>query len=320
MKTRIQTQFGIYLFVMIGALTVGCGVTQAPSSPSGFPPAVRALDINLAIANAAQKFPKMSSDYRLGPEDVLEITVYNIGDADAKLTPRTMKLRVSQQGIINIPLVGDVTVSGLTLTALEQVLRAKYDRYIHNPQVGIYVLENRSNRVSVIGAVRQPGIVDVTGSQTLIDVLAQVGGIQDSAGTQVHIYRKNQDKRESHIVDLVTLVNGTGTLDPEALSLLNMPLQAGDVVNVPQAGTFFVDGAIRSPGSFPLSSRYTLTQALTVAGGLNRELADTTDINIYRRRNGAQAERFSVSWADIMDGKAPDPHIAADDVDRKSVV
>ena len=56
--------------------------------------------------------------------------------------------------------------------------------------------------------------------------------------------------------------------------LVNMPVQAGDVINVPQSGMFFVDGAVRKPGSYPLTQSYTLTQALAIAGGADVDLAE----------------------------------------------
>ena len=93
-----------------------------------------------------------------------------------------------------------------------------------------------------------------------------------------------------------------------------MPVEAGDVINVPLAGMFFVDGAVGRPGSFALSRPYTLTQALAMAGGVNDNIAKYSDVSILRRRNGLEAEKISVDLKEIQAAKASDPWIEAEDV------
>jgi polysaccharide biosynthesis/export protein len=208
--------------------------------------------------------------------------------------------------MLSLPLLGDVPVAGLTTSGLEQLLRGRYNQYLHNPQVGVQVKEYRSQVVTVAGAVRTPVVYQLTGPKTLLDMLAIAGGISERAGSQVHLYRQGPEGRQSYVVDLLALANNP--------TLVNMAVQAGDVVNVPQAGMFFVDGAVRLPGSYALSRPYTLTQALSVAGGVNRELASYSGTTVYRRRPGAEAEIIPVDLTAIWDGKASDPPIEADDV------
>jgi polysaccharide export outer membrane protein len=283
---------------------------MAPPSHVALPPsspASSAIDeINNALTAASQQTPGASRDYQLGPEDLIQITLYNIPPGEAGVTPRTMEVRVSHEGQITLPLLGDVPVSGLTTSALEQWLRGKYDQYLHNPAVGVQVKEFRSQPVTVTGAVRNSGVYQLTGPKTLIDLLSIAGGLSDRAGGQVHVYRQGPEGRQNYVVDLLAL-----TSNP---SLVNMPVQAGDVINVQQAGMFFVDGAVRSPGSHALTRPYTLTQALSVAGGVNRELADYSGTTIYRRGNGVEAEMLPVDLSAIWAGKASDPRIEPDDV------
>jgi polysaccharide export outer membrane protein len=92
-----------------------------------------------------------------------------------------------------------------------------------------------------------------------------------------------------------------------------MPVRAGDVINVPPAGTFFVDGAVKNPGPFPLGRRYTLTQALTTAGGVDRELY-SANISIFRRTGSSGMENIPLDIDAIWAGSAADPQIEADDV------
>ena len=296
---------GLTLCILVGTGCARAPSTQVSQAASAGPPPMIA-EINNALTSAAAQNPLSSMDYRLGPEDLLQITLFNIPENDTGVTPRKTEARVSQEGKISLPLLGDVEVAGLTASALEQLLHGRYDQYLHNPQVGVYVKEYRSQQVSVMGAVRSPGMFQLTGPKTLVDLLTMAGGITDRSGNQVHIYRRGPEGRQTQVVDLLALATNP--------SLLNMPIEAGDVINVQQAGMFFVDGAVGKPGSFPLSQPYTITQALAVAGGVNRELASYSEVAIYRQRNGAEADRIPVDLSAIWDRTASDPQIQANDV------
>jgi polysaccharide export outer membrane protein len=243
----------------------------------------------------------------------LQITLFNVSGEEAKLTPRTQSIRVSQQGLISLPLIGEFRVVGLTAAGLEQELRKKYDKYIYNPQVGVSVMEYRQ-RVSVMGSVQKPGLFELTGPKTVIDILAMAGGVTDAAGTQVHIYRQGPNGRESHVIDLLVLASNASLINADNASLITKPVQSGDVVNVPPAGMFFVDGAVGRPGSYALGRRYSLTQALATAGGVNRDL-NSSDITIFRRKGAASGiEPINVDLNEILVGSTIDPQIEADDV------
>jgi polysaccharide export outer membrane protein len=255
-----------------------------------------------------------SADYRLGPDDLIQITIYNIPESDARLTPRTVSLRVSQQGVIVVPLIGEVTAKGMTSGELERELAKRYAKYIRTPHIGVLVVEYRQ-RVSVMGAVQKAGVFELNGPRTVIDMLALAGGVSDRAGNQVHVYRQDgKGGRASFVIDLTVLANTGGLLNEKNAAMVNMAVEAGDVVNVPQAGMFFVDGAVGRPGSYPLGRNYTLSQALATAGGVNLELADATDISIYRRRGPDQVENIPVDLDSIKAGTAVDPQVQSDDV------
>jgi polysaccharide export outer membrane protein len=286
--------------------------TDLPDQPNGNSAgSTVAADINRNIAAMAMGF--RSGDYQIGPEDQLQITLFNIpqGD-DGTITPRTVTVRVSQQGNITLPLLGEIAVKGLTVTGLEQKLRDHYDRYMHDPQVGVLVKEFRQ-RVSVIGAVNKPGVYQLRGPQTIIDILAMAGGVTPKAGSQVHVYRQGPGGRESHVIDLSVLVGSTGLINADNAAKINLPVQAGDMINVPPAGMYFVDGAVRRPGSYPLGRQYYLTQALATAGGVDFEL-NSNDISIFRRRGPGKVDTIAINLNDVMDGTVPDPQIQPDDV------
>jgi polysaccharide export outer membrane protein len=262
-------------------------------------------EVNSALAAAALRTPASTADYRLGPEDLLEIVLFNI-KSDKELLPRTAQVRVSQDGMITLPLLGDIPAAGLTPSALEQTLRQRYNEYLYNPQVGVQVAEYKSQQISVVGAVRQPGVFPLTGPKTLVDLLSMAGGINERAGGQVLLYRQESQGRQRYVVDLLALAGNP--------TLMNMPVQSGDVIEVPQAGTFFVDGAVTRPGSYPFTRPYTLTQALVVAGGVNKDLSDESSTAIFRHRGSANAEMIAVDLKEIAAGKTADPHIEPDDV------
>jgi polysaccharide export outer membrane protein len=304
------------LIALLGAclfVAAGCGGGAAsrpmmalPTSPGAATEANSINQINLALNAAAMRSREASPDYQLAPEDLLEITLYNIPESEASITPRKVEVRISQEGTIALPLLGNVPAAGLTTAALEQALRQRYEEYLYNPQIGVLVKEYRGQRVTVTGAVRNPGVFQLTGPKTVIDLLSMAGGITERAGSQVHLYRQGRDGRQSYIIDLQVLARNP--------NLVNMPVQAGDVVNVPLSGMFFVDGAVGKPGSYPLTQSFTLTQALAIAGGVTITLADYTAVSIFRRRDGLEADKLSVNLKEILAGKAPDPLIAPDDV------
>jgi polysaccharide export outer membrane protein len=132
----------------------------------------------------------------------------------------------------------------------------------------------------------------------------------------VHLYRQDTEgRRQTAVIDLLVLANPAAThVDPKDAQLVNVPVQAGDVVNVPQAGMYFVDGAVHRPGSYPIGRSYTVTQALAAAGGLDPELADYGSITIYRRRSPTDTETIPIDIEDILARKRPDLQVQPDDV------
>jgi polysaccharide export outer membrane protein len=273
---------------------------------------VGASEINNALTTLAMHTALTTADYQIGAEDLLQITLFNVSAEEAKVTPRIQTVRVSQQGVISLPLIGELRVTGLTAAAVERELRKQYDKYIYSPQVGVLVTEYRQ-RVSVIGSVQKPGLFDLTGPKTLIDILSMAGGVSDRAGTQVHIYRQGPNGRESHVIDLLVLASNASLINANNAGLITTPVQSGDVINVPAAGMFFVDGAVKAPGSYPLGRRYSLSQALATAGGVDRDLS-SSDITIFRRKGTSGAEPINIDLNEVMAGSTSDPQIEADDV------
>ena len=311
-----KTNLGAILCSSIVVFLVSCGPTSLQTDPAKNlkykAPEPNVAEINQTLATLAMTMGSSATDYQIGPEDLVQITMYNVPDGEGRATPRTLSLRVSQEGKISLPLIGEISVSGLTLSGFEKDLATRYAKYIRNPQVGVLVTEYRQ-RVSVIGAVQKSAVFELTGPKTVIDMLAMAGGVTDRAGTQVHIYRQGAKGRESYVIDLMVLASNASLINADNAGLITMPVQAGDVINVPLAGTFFVDGAVRKAGPYPLGRRYSLSQALATAGGVDPEL-NSSEVTIFRRKGTSGMEQIAVDLDLVMAGTAPDPQIEADDV------
>ena len=291
------------------ATLFGGGCTTAQHGQLMLPPQATTShaqpEINQTLASLALQTPTSSADYRLGPEDLVEITLFNVVGTEEGATPRKIQARVSQQGMITLPLLGEITAAGLTTSALEQVLQERYKKYIRDPHIGIFVIDYQGHQISVIGEVNHPGVIKITGPKTLIDLLAMAGGVNENAGSQVHLYRQTSAGRESYVIDLYALMHNAEAVNPL--------VQAGDVINVPRAGMFFVDGAVKGPRSIPLNRPYTLTQALASAGGVDPELAESSSITIMRRGPAGVEILPPINLAAVQSGEVADPIIEAED-------
>ncbi len=196
-------------------------------------------------------------DYLLGEGDLLRISVFEAKELDTTV-------RVSSRGFITLPLIETVDVKGLTAIEAEEKIEAHYrQRYIKNPHVSIFVEEHISQRITLVGQFKNPGTFDYPNKQRLIDAIALGGGLSEKAGQMAQIRRSRQVQGQPDVilVDLDQLiVNGN--------IQLNIEINGGDVIFIPEAGVFFVDGAVRKPGAYAIKHRTVLQEALVEAGGL----------------------------------------------------
>jgi polysaccharide export outer membrane protein len=197
------------------------------------------------------------SEYVLGPGDLLQIKVFEAEELASSV-------RVSSRGFVTLPLIGQIRIKGLTAREAEQEIEDNYrGRYILDPHVSIFVAEHFSQRITLVGQFKEPGTYDYLAKQTLLDVIALGGGLSEKAGQIVQIRRGGNDKnkQEMYIVDLDQLIRAGN-------EELNIAINGGDVLFVPEAGVFFVDGAVRRPGAYPIKHRTIVQEALMEAGGL----------------------------------------------------
>lgn len=306
----------VYLMVFIVLLLVSCAGSdtrpEARLSQLNLPPPAPAaeektstLNAELTRRSAQLKGASSISDYRIGPEDLLEITVFQV---EALKTT----VRVSSSGYIKLSLTDKIYVTGTTVSELESRIASELEKFIVQPMVSIFVREYRSQQISVLGAVKDPRVFFVSGQKYLLDMISVAGGLAPEAGSiciiQTTIAGKagENEQMEKIVIDLDDiLIHGRAEL--------NIPVYAGDIVQVPRSGIFFVDGAVNSPGEFHLKNKTTLTQALSMAKGLRYE-ASHSDIRIYRSNGGAERDLLSFDYDAILERKAPDVDLKDSDV------
>ena len=224
------------------------------------------------------------TDYRIGAQDVLNITVFGESDLSAKYT-------VEQDGTFTFPLIGRVTAGGVTLREVEQDVRKRLaDGYLRNPQVTVNVETYRSQRILVLGEVRAPGEYQLTGDTTLLAALARAGSTTPAAAHEAVIVRSPRrstsigepnEAAEIIKIDLVALQAGN--------IALNLSLQDGDTVNVPKAQSVFVSGYVRAPGAYPVEADTSVLQVLSLAGGVTDRGA-ANRITVQRTVKGKKVE------------------------------
>lgn len=221
-----------------------------------------------------QAGPTDSQDYRVGEGDVLKVMVYDNPDLETTT-------RVSGNGTILFPLVGEVQIDGNTVSEVAQALSRKLAQgYIIDPQVSVFVEEFRSQKTVIMGEVRSPGLYELSGPTSLMELISKAGGLTLDAGDQITIKRKNPDRPE---VDQIISLNLKNLLEKEE-NASNLIVMDGDSVFVPRAGVFYVTGQVNKPAAYKLEQGTSVIKAITMAGGFT-ELAAQRKIQIIRKIN-----------------------------------
>jgi polysaccharide export outer membrane protein len=236
-----------------------------------------------------------AADYVIGAQDVLTIQVFDQADLGGKYT-------VEADGTFSFPLIGRVTAGGLTLRSFEGELKKKLaDGYFRNPQVTVAVEQYRSQRVFVMGEVRAPGPVSLTGGMTLIEALARAGSTQPTASGEVAVVRAPQGAKGPAIPsqDSGSEVFRASIRDLESGTLSqNIELRDGDTIFVPRAETAYVFGQVKNPGGYALQKDTTVLQALSLAGGVTENGA-MNRLRVMRIVDGTKRE-VKVKLTDIV--------------------
>ncbi len=248
---------------------------------------------------------------KIQPNDLIGVEVYGSPEL-------TRTARVGSDGAISLPLVKQrIKVQGLMPSDAENAIASALTKegIIVDPVVTVTVAEYHQNQpISVAGAVRTPLTFQTDEKVTLLDAISRAGGLTPQAGPEILISHGPKDENDGTTV-LVRRVRTKDLIekaDPEA----NIVLSGGEEIRVPETGNVFVLGNVKAPGAFPVrdgSESTTVLRIVALAGGLLPNAR--SQAYIYRREAGAGSKNeVPIQLKEIVDGKAPDVTLMADDV------
>jgi polysaccharide export outer membrane protein len=255
--------------LVLGACLGGAGVTSAWAQA-------------VAVASGA------AAEYRLGSGDVIRINVYQNPDL-------TLETRVAETGIVSYPLLGNVRLGGLSVTAAEKLIAdgLRSGNFVKQPQVTIVVLQVRGNQASVLGQVNRPGRYPIeVADMRLTDLLAMAGGTA-SNGSDLIVVTGTRDGKPMRVeVDLPT-VFAPGGKDKDLL-ILN-----GDTVWVDRQPIVYIYGEVQRPGPMRLERGMTLMQSLATGGGLTQRGTEK-GIRVHRKGPDGKVQVITPTMDDRM--------------------
>lgn len=222
----------------------------------------------------------------LGVGDAVSVQVYGKPELDTTTY-------VSDDGSIPIPLAGNVAVLGQSPARAGQSVAAAFKKggFLVDPQVTVFLVQFRSQQVSVLGAVRTPGRFVVESKTSLLDVLAQAGGIADNGADTVVLLRPDKaGKLKRFSVDLAGL-------SQEGAPLPALSLRGGDSIFVPLAAQFYISGEVNSPDKYRLEPGMTVAQAVSRGGGITPR-GSSRKVEIRRRKPDGSYLMFDSGMGD----------------------
>ncbi|MBV9181610.1 MAG: polysaccharide biosynthesis/export family protein [Acidobacteria bacterium] len=347
-STRLPGLLVLVVLASAFAVPVAGQQLESPEKYSAQAPASRTEtteNLNQRIHELEQQISRpganSAGDYRLGAEDLLEVSIFEASELNHVV-------RVSAGGEISLPLLGSVHAAGLTPRELEFVLEELLRRtYMKDPHVAVFVKEMQSHPVSVFGAVKKPGVFQIRGAKTLVEVLSLAEGLADDAGDNVVIMRHavpgpsqtasqatpaaqptaismSQPGKESQTEPPAGPASAGGnSVDVNLKSLLesgdpkyNVLVYPGDLVKVTRAGVVYVVGEVRKPGGFELKTNENISvvQALALAEGLTRTSAKSRAQIIRTDEITGQRQEIPLNLDKILGGKTSDPVLHAKDI------
>ncbi len=237
------------------------------------------LAIGTGVASAA--------DVQLGAGDVLKISVYGSPDL-------ALETRISEAGQITFPLVGNVALGGLSVSAAEKKLGGLLESggFLRKAQVNIIVTSLQSQQVSVLGQVNRPGRYPIEGRRSVMDMLAMAGGVSADGGDSINLIRKRDGKTSREVIDIVEMVRSAD---------LNRDLDVAgnDVIFVERAPRFYIYGEVQRPGPFRLERSMTVLQGLSAGGGLTQRGTER-GIRIKRRDAAGKLQVLEAKHDDML--------------------
>ena len=268
-------------------------------------------------ANSGGQKPSVPADYVLGPGDLISVRVLNAEEINDKA------VQIGSDGSIRIPVAGRIAAGGLTTTGLEAEITARLKRYILRPDVSVSVTEFRSQPVSILGAVKNPGMHQVQSGKTLYEMLSLAGGLDTNAGSTIKITRKLEwgslplpgavtDQTGQFSVAEVSVKSILEAKNPGE----NILVRPYDVISIPRADSVYVIGQVLKSGGITLNDRerVTVLQALSIAGGLDRAAKPQNAKILRKTPEGESRTEIAVNLNKILEGKLSDIPMQPEDI------
>jgi len=258
---------------------------------------------NTGSANGATAQPtpadQTSSGLRLGPGDLIEVSVYNVPEL-------ATKARIGNSGDVYLPLIDYVHVGDLSVEEAQTLIEKRLEDggFVRGAHVTIFLNESASQGVTILGDVVRPGIYPALGDRKLYDLISAAGGFSSSAGRKVSIIRQHSTSRP-------ITVNLPRNLADDVQD--NIEILPGDTITVPRAPIIYVVGDVGRPAGFLVDNgSLTVLQALALAGGTNHT-AKMGGTRIIRKGPEGMTET-RVPLKKMLEAKAPDVTLQADDI------
>ncbi|MGR0482984.1 MAG: polysaccharide biosynthesis/export family protein [Candidatus Electronema sp. V4] len=234
--------------------------------------------------------PAKAEDYQIGAGDVLSITVYGYDELKTKV-------RVSETGSIEFPLIGTVQVGGIkTSAAAGRIEELLADGYIVKPQVQIYIEEFKSKKVAALGPFNRPGLVELSGPTTLLELISKAGGLHiTDAGDTITVTRETAGGQQVVTIDVKKLIEDG---DPAS----NIPILGGETVAVAKGKppVCYITGQVNRPGSYTWTKKATVLKMVSLGGGFTGMAAESR-IKITRIVDGKKQELTNVSLDTLVE-------------------
>lgn len=322
----------LFLTLLLGLPAKAAGQSPAPGGlPQGSRTAREATEsYNRRIEQVRQSTAGEKADameeYRIGPEDLLEVSVFDAVELNRST-------RVAAGGEISLPLLGTVRAAGLTPRELETVVEELLRRsFMKDPHVSVFVREMQSHSVSVFGAVKKPGVFQIRGAKTLVEMLSMAEGLAEDAGDTILVVHRASSTGAAPGTEAKTAASGNDSVDPapgtnsQEINLkgllesgdprLNVLVYPGDVVKVERAGIVYVVGEVHKPGGFELKSNENISviQAVALAEGLTHTSAKSRARIIRTDETTGARKEIPLNLDAILAGKIADPPLKPKDI------
>jgi polysaccharide export outer membrane protein len=241
------------------------------------------------LAAAQQTVAAAQPAIKIGISDAVHVQVF--GRPELETTTY-----VSDDGTVSLPLVGAVRISGSSPAQASALIERAYraGQYLVDPQVTVTLETFRSQQISVLGEVKTPGRYPIQSRTSILDLLAEAGGVTELGADVIYLLRPDADGQVKRLpIDLKGLASGQGEMP-------NVLMQTGDSIFVPKADQFYVYGEVANPNMYRLEAGMTVVQAISRSGGITPRGSESR-IEIKRRMPDGNYKTLDASLADVVE-------------------